>query len=35
MNWKETGINIAIIVVAIILADLIKTKVTDPLVAKM
>lgn len=35
MNWKETGINILIITVAIILAFTIKEKLTDPLVAKL
>ncbi len=35
MNWKETGLNIAIIVVAIIIALTIKEKLTDKGLAKL
>jgi ABC-type phosphate/phosphonate transport system permease subunit len=34
MNWKELGTYVLVIIVAIIIADAIKTKVTDKLLAK-
>ncbi len=35
MNWKEMGINVLTIVVAILIAYAIKEKVTDKLLAKV